>query len=106
MVYNVLKFVHICRAKKYTILASQHLTIFYAYMHTVLKCIFFLCMYINLTLNMLEINHVNNFSVLSHILKNWKENICLRLTLFHLVQVHLFLNQQALFVSNYIKFTI
>lgn len=63
-------------------------------------------MYINLTLNMLEIDHVNNFSVLSHILKNWKENSCLHLTLLHLVQVHLFLNQQALFVSNYIKFTI
>lgn len=55
---------------------------------------------------MLEIDHVNNFSVLSHILKNWKENSCLHLTLLHLVQVHLFLNQQALFVSNYIKFTI
>lgn len=52
-------------------------------------------MYVNLALNILEIDSVNNFSVLLHILKNGKKNICLGLTLLFLLQVNLYLNQQA-----------
>lgn len=93
VVHNVLKFARICHVKKNTLLASQHLIILCIYAYYV-EIYPFLCIYINVTLNILEIDHVNNFSVLLHILKNGKGNICLGLTLLLLFQVNLFLNQQ------------
>lgn len=73
MAHNVLKFVHICHVKNYALLACHSLTIFCTYIHTVLKRLsFFSCIYINLTLNKLEIDCVY-FSVLLYIFKNGKE---------------------------------